>query len=243
MKKLLCALCTIFVFCNIYAAWDAEKTNTFLSAMERAADPDNAGKSIKTMEISGESIIKQLNIKITTNVFYKTPDKLKSVSISPLQTTTLYFNGKKGIKDDSIGGVSPVEGIQLKELEMQAKRLNPALPLRQAYSKIEIQDEPEERNGKKYVVLICSDDASGLFPQKVLVDPDTKLIAYVTGKFNSDMGVVEITTHYIKYSKINGLMLPVKFVQSMMNIEIEVNVAKFIVNKKYPDSMFEYQEQ
>ena len=245
MKKIILFLCLMVFAANIYAVWDKARTDAFITQLERAADPDNVGKSVKSVEMTIESLLTPFNVKMDSKFFYKAPDKLKSVSkTAGMQTITVYFNGKQGIKDDSLGGVSPIEGVPLEEIKMQAIRMNPAVSMRQIFHKIEIADELEEQDGRKYVAMTCYfNPSSKLFPQKYLVDPDTKLIAYSFSKSNTELGVVEVVSHNIEHRKCGGFVIPVRFTQTMMKIQIECKIVNFEINKNYPDSMFEYQEK
>lgn len=244
MKKTIIFMLTMFSFVMLSAAWDAQKTDDFLKAMERAVDPDGVSKKIKSFEIMQECTALPVNIKMQSQLFYKLPGKMKNIITVPnIQTTTVYYDGKNGIKVDSLGGVSPLEGKVLEETKISVMEMNPTKSLRDIFDKIEIEDQMELRDGKKYIVVICSfKPEKGLFPKKYLVDPESKLIVYSIGKSSTEMGTIESVTRAIEFKKMHGVMMAVKVEQSMMGMKIAGSLKYFNINTEYPDSFFEYKE-
>ena len=58
----------------------------------------------------------------------------------------------------------------------------------------------------------------------------------------SEIGEFESVAHYTQFKKINGILMPVKFTQTMLNIQMEYTIKNFAVNQNIPDSVFEYKE-
>lgn len=244
MKKTIIFLLAAFSFSMLSAVWDAQKTDKFLQDMAKAVDPDGSSRNIKSFEMIMDCTLQPLNMKMQNSLYYKMPNKIKNVSIVPnIQTETLYFNGTKGVKVSTLGGVTPLEGKVLEEVKFSAAEMNPAKNLKDIFHKIEIADAPELRDGKKYVAVNCySKPETGLFPKKYLVDPQSKLIIYSFSKSNTELGAVEGVTRVLKYKKMHGLMVAATVEQSMMNIKMITNIISFKVNTAYPDSFFEYKE-
>ena len=65
---------------------------------------------------------------------------------------------------------------------------------------------------------------------------------YAFIKTPSALGTVEAVTHNIEFKKLNGLVVPVKAVQSMLMMKFEFTLTDFVINQDYPDSMFEFKE-
>ncbi len=244
MKKILLAICVLILFTTVYAEWSKEKTIAFLRETELAVDPQNVGKNIKDFRVDMDCTVLKLNIKMFNSTIFKNPDKLRqTVEIPDMQTIDLYFNGEKGVKVDSLGGVTPLEGRILDETKLGVAMQNPAIPWYNVFDKISIADELEERDGKKYIAVTGSfKPEKKLNPVKCLIDPDTKLTTYVFLKNLSEIGEFESVTHYTQFKKINGILMPVKFTQTMLNIQMEFIVKNFAVNQNIPDSVFEYKE-
>ncbi|MBR2509299.1 MAG: hypothetical protein IKB71_06085 [Lentisphaeria bacterium] len=244
MKKAVIFLLAVFSFATLFGAWDAQKTDKFLDAMAKAVDPDGNSKNIRTFEIMTECLIQPVNMKMQSQIFFKIPGKIKSVmSVPNISNTTLYFDGEKGFKVDTLAGVVPLEGKVLEETKLTALEMNPVKKLKDIFDKIEIDDQMEVRDGKKYVVVNCyPKPSSGLFPKKYLVDPQSKLIVYGISKSNTDMGVLEGVTRVLKFKKMHGVMMAEVVEQTMMNMKVIGTVKYFNVNTEYPDSFFEYKE-
>lgn len=244
MKKVLFAVFALCLFSSVYAEWSAEKTAAFMKETERAADPEGKAKNIKSFSVEIDSTILKLNIKMLQNTTVKFKNKMKySVEIPGMQKTDVYLSNGKGVKVDSIGGVTPLEGAVLHETELSIKMANPAIPWHTLFDKISIADELEERGGKKYVAVTGSfAPEKKLQPQKVLFDPQTKLPIYAFVKATSELGVVESVIHNIEFKKIHGVVRPTKSVQTMLNMQVESRLKKITVNQNYPDSMFEYKK-
>jgi hypothetical protein len=244
MKKIIFVFLTLFTASMLPAAWDAQKTDAFIQDMVRAIDPDGNCKNIKSFEIANECMIQTINIKMQSQLYYKIPGKMKNiVSIPGMQTTTIYFDGQKGVKVDSLAGITPLEGKVLEETKFMVMEMHPVKNLRDIFDKIEIEDKSEIRDGKEYIVVNCyTKPETGLFPKKYLVDPVTKYIIYSISKTNTEMGIIESTSRVLEYKKIHGLVTAVKVEQNMMNMKI-INTLKYInINTEYPDSFFEYKE-
>lgn len=244
MKNFLAIICVLILFSSSYAEWSAERTAAFIREVQIAADPHDTGKNIKSMRILTEGTILKLNIKINSETIFKIPDKMKqTVEMVGLQSTSIYFNGKEGWKIDSIGGKSPLEDAALREIIFSVKMLNPANKWTDIFDKISIADELEEYNGKKYIAVTGSfSPDKKLFPCKFLIDPDTNLTIYTFIKTTSELGDIETITHNIEFKKIHGLMMPVKSVQTVLNMQFESVLKLFTINQNYPDSVFEYKK-
>lgn len=244
MKKILLAFCVLLLISTVYAEWSKEKTIAFLRETELAVDPQNVGKTIKDFRMDMDCTILKLNIKMFYSNIFKNPDKLRqTVEIPNMQKIDLYLNGDKGVKVDSLGGVTPLTGRMLDETKLTAAMQNPATPWYKVFDKISIADELEERDGKKYVAVTGSfKPEKKLNPIKCLIDPDSKLTTYVFLKNLSEIGEFESVTHYTQFKKINGILMPVKFTQTMLNIQMEYTIKNFAVNQNIPDSIFEYKE-
>ncbi|MBR1966578.1 MAG: hypothetical protein IKA22_08210 [Lentisphaeria bacterium] len=244
MKKLLSLCCVIFTLVNVYGVWNAERTAAFLKEMDKAGNPHNAAKNIKSMKIVIDCTFKKLNIPMSLTTIYKSPDKMKQIVIIPgVQQETVYFNGQKGFSVDSVGGVTPVEGVMLEQMKAAVKLITPGISLTEIFDKVEIADTLEERDGKKYVAITCNfKPEQKLSAYKILADPQTKLPVYVFVKQLSQLGSIEVITHNLEFKELNGIVIPVKSVQTMLNMQIEHNLKSFIINQNYPDSDFEYKE-
>ena len=244
MKKFLLSVVVIFSFISVYGVWDAERTVNFLKEMDKASDPDGAAKNIKTMKIVMDCMFLKLNIPMSVTTIYKAPDKMKQIAIVPgVQQESVYFDGRKGVRVDSLSGVMPVEGAMLEQMKVAAKMLKPGTSLTDIFDKVEIADEFEERDGRKYIAITCSfNPERKLFDHKILVDPQTKLPVYHFTRQISPLGNIDVYSRNLEFKKINGVVVPSKVMQNMMNMQIEHILKNFIINQNYPDSDFEYKE-
>ena len=244
MKRFILLLMMICFAVNVSAVWSDAATRKFIYEMQKASDPGNVGRNIKTLQMTADTTVLKLNIKIQSKSYFKFPDKIRyETNVAAMQNSTIYFDGSKGFKVDSLAGVMPLEGLMLEEYKLAGKMSNPAITLDKIFDKIEIADAPELYKGKKYIALTGSFTPDKKIPQwKILVDPKTKLPVYIFRKVISEMGMIDSITHNIGFKKMNGLIVPVHIVQDTMNMQLETRVKTFIVNKKIVDSFFEYKE-
>ena len=244
MNKTIVFLLAAFSFSMLSAVWDAQKTNNFINAMAKAVDPDGNGKNIKSFDILTECITQPINIKMQSQVFYKVPNKSKTVITVPnIQTATIYFDGRNGFKVDTLAGVVPLEGKVLEEAKLAVMELDPTKKLTEIFDKIEIEDKMEFRDGKNYVVVNGSfKPERGLFPKKYLVDPKSKLIFYSISKANTELGPLDAVNKVLEHKKLHGMIIPVTAEQSILGMKITGTVKHFNVNADYPDSFFEFKE-
>lgn len=243
MKKTLFTVLAVLCAINLWAAKairSQEETKKFLRAMELTVDPDNIGKNITSFEVHFTASVPQVKININTVTFYKKPNKIKEeVSVEGLGKTTIYFDGQKGWRTSLLSGVEPIEGNELAEYKIVGALSNPTAKLDDVFDKIEIAEALEEYEGKKFVVLYCSfTPEKKLFPRKMLVDPDTKLVIYQFSKTHTASGVVESITKNLEFKKINGIIVPVRFIQQAMKMQMVADLKRFIINKHYPDNFF-----
>ena len=242
MIKFLLPAC-IFIFSSVCCAeWSAEKTAALLAEIQRAADPDDIGRTIKSMRKKSEGSF--LNIKMLNDTFFKSPDKIRqTIDVPGMQSATVYFNGRKAVRADSLDGNTVMENDALENLKMNVKMMNPAITWDNIFDKISVADELEKRDGREYIAVTGSfAPDKKLHPWKFLVDPASKLVIYAFVKTPSALGTVEAVTHNIEFKKLNGLVVPVKAVQSMLLMKFEFTLTDFVINQDYPDSMFEFKE-
>jgi outer membrane lipoprotein-sorting protein len=242
MIKFLLLTC-IFIFSTACCAeWSAEKTAALLAEIKRAADPDDIGRTVKSMRKKSEGTF--LNIKMLNDTIFKSPDKIKqTIDVPGMQSVTVYFNGKTAVKADSLDGNTVFEKEALENLKMNVKLMNPAVTWDKIFDKISVADEIEKRDGKKYIAVTGSfSPDKKLHPCKFLIDPASKLVIYTFIKTPSALGMVESVTHNLEFKKIHGLVVPVKAVQSMLMMKFEFTLTDFVINQNYPDSMFEFKK-
>lgn len=240
MIKILLLICLLFSFAHCFSEWDTRKTAALLQDIKRAADPDDIGKNIKTMRKKSEGTF--LNIRMLNDTYFKSPDKIKqTVETENLQNATVYFDGRKAVRVDSLDGNTVLENEALENFKFSVKLMNPSMSWDKIFDKISVADELEERNGKKYIAVTGSFSSDKKLPPcKFLVDPESKLVIYSFIKTPSAFGTVEAVTHNIEFKKLNGLVIPVKTVQSMLLMKFEFTLTDFVINQDYPDSMFEF---
>lgn len=242
MIKILLLICLLFSFAHCFSEWDTEKTAALLQDIKRAADPDDIGKNIKTMRKKSEGTF--LNIRMLNDTYFKSPDKIKqTVETENLQNATVYFNGRKAVRVDSLDGNTVLENEALENFKFSVKLMNPSMSWDKIFDKISVADELEERNGKKYIAVTGSFSSDKKLPPcKFLVDPESKLVIYSFIKTPSALGMIESVTYNLEFKKLHGMVIPVKTVQSMLLMKFEFTLTDFVINQDYPDSMFEFKQ-
>lgn len=242
MTRFLLLICLFFSFALCFAEWDTEKTAALLQEIKRAADPDDIGRNIKTMRKKSEGTF--LNIRMLNDTYFKSPDKIKqTIETENLQNATVYFNGRKAVRVDSLDGNTTLENEVLENLKLSVKLMNPSMSWDKIFDKISVADELEERDGKKYIVVTGSfSSKKKLPPCKFLVDTESKLVIYSFMKTPSALGMIESVTHNLEFKKLHGLIIPVKAVQSMLLMKFEFTLTDFVINQDYPDTMFEFKQ-
>ena len=242
MIKILLLICLFFSFAHCFSEWDTKKTAALLHEIKRAADPDDIGKNIKTMRKKSEGTF--LNIRMLNDTFFKSPDKIKqTVETENLQNATVYFDGRKAVRVDSLDGNTVLENEALENFKFSVKLMNPSMSWDKIFDKISVADDLEERNGKKYIAVTGSFSSDKKLPPcKFLVDPESKLVIYSFMKTPSALGMIESVTHNLEFKKLHGMVIPVKTVQSMLLMKFEFTLTDFVINQDYPDSMFEFKQ-
>ena len=242
MIKILLLICLLFSFAHCFSEWDTGKTAALLQDIKRAADPDDIGKNIKTMRKKSEGTF--LNIRMLNDTYFKSPDKIKqTVETENLQNATVYFDGRKAVRVDSLDGNTVLENEALENFKFSVKLMNPSMSWDKIFDKISVADELEERNGKKYIAVTGSFSSDKKLPPcKFLVDPESKLVIYSFIKTPSALGMIESVTYNLEFKKLHGMVIPVKTVQSMLLMKFEVTLTDFVINQDYPDSMFEFKQ-
>ena len=242
MIKILLLICLLFSFAHCFSEWDTEKTAALLQDIKRAADPDDIGKNIKTMRKKSEGTF--LNIRMLNDTYFKSPDKIKqTVETENLQNATVYFDGRKAVRVDSLDGNTVLENEALENFKFSVKLMNPSMSWDKIFDKISVADELEERNGKKYIAVTGSFSSDKKLPPcKFLVDPESKLVIYSFIKTPSALGMIESVTYNLEFKKLHGMVIPVKTVQSMLLMKFEFTLTDFVINQDYPDSMFEFKQ-
>ena len=85
-----------------------------------------------------------LNIKMLNDTFFKSPDKIRqTIDVPGMQSATVYFNGRKAVRADSLDGNTVMENDALENLKMNVKMMNPAITWDKIFDKISVADELE----------------------------------------------------------------------------------------------------
>lgn len=240
IKKVLSAVFALGLAFTVYAEWSPEKTAAFLKEVGKTMDPEGKKKDIKTFTVVMSLYYPKEGLKIQQTVVYKSDKKWKLIQKIPHQEITYYFSNDKCVSVDTLAGVSPVDDATLEMQKMHIKNARYMFDSPEHDEKVSIADKLEEYNGKKYIAVTYFFPAQKLPPQKCLIDPNTKLPAYVLWKdasINQEMKLV-----YQDYKKIHGILFATKRIISSNSVQYECKCEKITVNENYPDSMFEYKD-
>ena len=247
MRKTLFILFACFSFVLCAPAQDNGNATgitleKLLDNIDKAVDPDNKAKDIKTVISKYDGSVSMQDIKLQITTMFKAPAKSKTIikAGENMPDSIELFNGQDGWTIVPGMGVRQINGAQLEFMKFTAQMSNPANRMRDIFPKIELSPVLEKIDGKDCYKLTCQADARlKQLPLAIYVDIKTFLPAKMVIMVFTDMGQIPGTTFYSNYQKINGLVIPTEQKTTTMGMEMATKLASIKYNEIIADFEFD----
>lgn len=215
-----------------------ETTDEIIKKVQKANDPQDKCKSIKTQIISSK--IKTFDGKDgDLSVKLKKPGKIRIEIIAPDFTAVRICDGKKGWEFSSKDGLREITGKELGTLRFQALYLEPDSNLGDIFTKITLDGEVEFA-GQKCYKLKC-ESAPEYNSQRVtfFVDKETYLVLKSEEKHNTKDESFDLVTVYEDYTDTDGILVPMTIISELDGKIRDLKIDSIKWNEDLPDSDFE----
>lgn len=247
MRKTLLVMLACFSFVLCVSAQDGGNETgitleKLLNNMDKAVDPDNKAKEIKTVVSKYEGSVAMQDIKLQVTTIFKSPDKSKTVikAGESMPDSIELFNGRSAWTIVPGMGVRQINGPQLDFTKFTAKMSNPANRMRDLFPKIEVAPVLEKIDGKDCYKLTCQADPQlKQLPLAIYVDSKTFLPAKMVVMVFTDMGQIPGTTFYSDYKNMSGLVIPTVQKTQTMGMEMSTKLISIKYNEAVADTEFE----
>lgn len=247
MRKTLLVILACFSFVLCVSAQDGGNETgitleKLLNNMDKAVDPDNKAKEIKTVVSKYEGSVAMQDIKLQVTTIFKSPDKSKTIikAGESMPDSIELFNGQNGWTVVPGMGVRQINGPQLDFMKFTAKMSNPANRMRDLFPKIEVAPVLEKIDGKDCYKLTCQADPKlKQLPLAIYVDSKTFLPAKMVVMVFTDMGQIPGTTFYSDYRNMSGLVIPTVQKTQTMGMEMSTKLISIKYNEAVADTEFE----
>ncbi|MEI8245828.1 MAG: hypothetical protein WCI51_08365 [Lentisphaerota bacterium] len=246
MRKSLYILMACFSFALCAPAQEGGNAtgitlDQLLKNIDKATDPVNKAKDVKTVISKYEGSVSMQEIKLQITATFKAPDKSKTVikAGENMPDTIEMFNGKEGWTVVPGMGVRQINGPQLDFMKFTAKMSNPANHLRDIFPKIEVAPALEKIEGQDCYKLTCETDAKlKQLPLAIYVDSKTFLPSKMVVMVFTDMGQIPGTTLYSNYKNFDGLVVATVQKTQTMGMEMSTRLISIKYNENISDADF-----
>ena len=247
MRKILLVMLACFSFVLCAPAQEGGNATgitleQLLNNMDKAVDPDNKAKGIKTVVSKYEGSVAMQDIKLQVTTIFKSPDKSKTIikAGESMPDSIELFNGQSGWTVVPGMGVRQINGPQLDFMKFTAKLSNPANRMRDIFPKIEVAPVLEKIDDKDCYKLTCQTDPKlKQLPLAIYVDSKTFLPAKMVVMVFTDMGQIPGTTFYSDYKNMSGLVIPTVQKTQTMGMEMSTKLISIKYNEAVADTEFE----
>jgi len=230
MKKLIFA--ASFLFAAI--ALNAQNLDEIIGKFTTANKLDRIG-DIKTIRISAKTSI--MGMEMPTEIWMKSPNKIKTVTSFNGQDMVQVFDGEKGYSVNPMtGSSSPMEMTpeQVKQISRN-NYFNNYMAQYHQEGKLSLEGE-ESVNGKQ-AYSIKADLGNGT-SALMYIDKASGLLVKTSATVNQQGMDITVETYPSDYTETNGVLLPMKTTTSTSGMDIVISFTKVEVDIPIEDSVF-----
>jgi hypothetical protein len=247
MRKTLFILIACFSFVLCAPAQDGGNATgitleQLLNNIDKATDPENKAKEVKTVISKYEGSVSMQEIKLQITTMFKAPNKSKTIikAGENMPGSIELFNGQDGWTIVPGMGVSQINGPQLDFMKFTAQMSNPANHMKDLFAKIELSPALEKVEGRNCYKLTCQADAKlKQVPLAIYVDSKTFLPSKMVIMVFTDMGQIPGTTFYSNYKNLSGMVIPTEQKTQTMGMEMSTKLISIKYNEPIPDFEFD----
>jgi len=238
-KYLIFIASIFFAFNNLSASPPPLSMEQVIAEIEKAADPHNTGKDIKTLITVIELSIPAQQIKMLVTVKDKFPDKSKKTTEIPGLTSITNIINNDEAWEISPAGVRNITGKELEFNKFQLLMKNPTKKMKDVFKDIKFETGSFKIADDECIKLICTPKSDLKFsPINMFFSKKTFLLRRIEMILESSAGIIPVTTTIEEYKKIQGRMIPVKTKTSQAETIIESKLISAKENIGIPDSEF-----
>lgn len=230
MKKIF--LAASFLFAAI--ALNAQNLDEIIGKFTTANKLDRIG-DIKTIRISAKTSI--MGMEMPTEMWMKSPNKIKTVTSFNGQDMVQVFDGEKGYSVNPMtGSSSPMEMTpeQVKQISRN-NYFNNYMAQYHQEGKLSLEGE-ESVNGKQ-AYRIKADLGNGT-SALMYIDKASGLLVKTSATVNQQGMDITVESYPSDYTETNGVLLPMKTTTSTSGMDIVISFTKVEVDVPIEDSVF-----
>lgn len=236
-----------FIFLSLFGATNLllgmtnSEVDDIIVKIEKAVDPENVSKTIKTSVQKAELEMPAQNIKMNITVTNKFPNKSRVKTELPgVMTILRVFNGVDGWEYSPVLGMRQIEGKELNSVKFDMAMQTPNNKMRDIFSKIEVPDKREKIGEFECYKFICT-------PKKkynqslIIMFIDTKkfLMRKMDLTVESQMGAIKTESIFSDYQKVNKMMVPMVTTMKQAGMDVKLKVLEIKNNAEVNDSEFD----
>ncbi|MDD3154915.1 MAG: hypothetical protein PHS41_08605 [Victivallaceae bacterium] len=244
----LSALAAVQVVCAAAPAGESRASRAelqvFAEQMQRASDPGNVAKTVKTMTVASLFEFPSQGLKIPMKMYYAAPDKFRTETEIPGMTSIEIVNGKKAAKVVKGLGTLPVPDRELLFKEFRLRLMDPKLKFTELFENPTMDSRPIMVDGRSCRRLTGGlPPALKLPPVEYLVDEKTALPYRTVMTLPTELGDVPTVTTFEEYKNLSGLMIATRQTSKIMNMNNISHITKVEINPPLSDKLFDTEHE
>lgn len=241
LKKFLIFTASFFIpFLNFAAEPENLTQDEIVSSIEKAADPADLGKNIKTLITVIELSIPDQQIKMQITNKDKFPGKSKKTTEIPEISSVTNIINEGEAWEVTPNGVRVITNRELEYHLFQLLMKNPAKKMREVFKDIKLEPGNFKIGDFECIKLTCIPNSYLKFaPIQMYFSRPDFLLRRMEMMIESPIGQIPVITTIEEYKQINGRVIPVKTKTTQDGLTIESRLISVKENIEIPDSEFE----
>jgi outer membrane lipoprotein-sorting protein len=233
----------VFVFAilisGMLSGMDNKSVDVLIKKMEKATDPKDICKKIKSRIIKANISMPAQQMKMEMTTINKFPDKIKVItSIPQIMEIIKVCNGKQAWEYSQATGMREITGKELGALKLQLLIDNPSSKMREVFSKITVPDEMVKVDDFECYKMICKPNDLDLEPMIFYIDNKKYLMRKMEMIADTQMGQIPIISTFNKYKDFGDMVMATEAIVLQMGMKMVVTLTDVKNNVDIPDGEF-----
>lgn len=211
-----------------------------IANIDKANDPNDIGKNIKTLTTEIELSIPEQKISMQLTIKDKFPDKSKKTTEIVGISSVINIINDFEAWEISQNNVRVITGRELEFNKFQLLMKNPTKKFKDVFKDIKLEEGSFQIGKNDCIKLICTPNTYLEFsPLTMYFSKKDFLLQRMEMMVETPLGQILIVSMIEEYKKINGRIVPVKTKTMQNGITIESKLISVKENIDIPDSEFE----
>ncbi len=195
---------------------------------------------LKNRVLTGTLEVTTVGVKGTIKIYQAAPNKMYTETDLPgVGRIITGTDGKVAWETSPITGARIKEGTE-KALALRRANFNNDVEWRQQYKKVEYAGEETVEGHPCYKIVLTTPQGT---KRTSYYDQKSRLAVKSSGVEMTQQGEVEVETYVMDYKKVDGVLIPSKMRQKVLQNEIVIQFDKIEHNTELPSDRFDLPDE